>query len=101
MGIPVVVIAAGGLPVADNTASGIGVPMTVAANGYGTPVTVVVGGAAGIPVVFVPPLEGGGGEGDGFFGSAMLGGGLFPVVITGNGSRQANLGGVMVDTSED
>lgn len=34
----------------------------------------------------------------GFTGSAMLGGGLFPVVISPSGARQANLAGVMVDT---
>jgi len=34
----------------------------------------------------------------GFAGSAMLGGGLFPVVISPSGARQANLAGVMVDT---
>lgn len=35
----------------------------------------------------------------GFVGSAMIGGDAFPVAITGDGAvRQANLGGVMVDT---
>jgi hypothetical protein len=33
----------------------------------------------------------------GFAGSAMLGGGLFPVVVTGSGERDANIGGVMVN----
>jgi len=37
----------------------------------------------------------------GFAGSAMLGGEMFSVVVTGDGVvRQANLGGVMLDTGE-
>ena len=58
MGMPVVTVAAGGLPVVDVTAIAprTGVPVTEAANGRGVPVTKVVG-KPGMPVVFVvPPL---------------------------------------------
>ena len=58
MGLAVVTIAAGGLPVVDVTAIAprSGLPVTEAANGYGVAVTKVVG-KPGLPVVFVlPPL---------------------------------------------
>ena len=53
MGIPVVVAARGGLPVVDATVSGLGLPATVAINGFGTPVTLAT---FGTPMVFSPPL---------------------------------------------
>jgi hypothetical protein len=62
MGLAVVTVAAGGLPVCDVTATTkAGMPVTEAANGYGVAVTkvaVVVGNPIlGIPVVYVvPPL---------------------------------------------
>ena len=58
MGLPVVTVAAGGLPVVDVTATTpkFGVPVTEAANGRGIAVTKVVG-KPGMPVTFVvPPL---------------------------------------------
>ena len=60
MGMPVVTVAAGGLPVVE-AANGRGTPVTEAANGRGVAVTKVVGvpGAflPGMPVVYVtPPL---------------------------------------------
>jgi hypothetical protein len=58
MGIPVVTVAAGGMPVVDVTATkpNLGMPVTEATNGYGRPVTKVVG-KPGLPVTFVvPPL---------------------------------------------
>jgi hypothetical protein len=56
MGMPVVTVAAGGMPVIDVTAtSKTGTPVTEAANGRGLAVTKVTTG--GIPVVYVvPPL---------------------------------------------
>jgi hypothetical protein len=59
MGMPVVTVAAGGLPVVDVTAIAprTGLPVTEAANGRGVPVTKVTG-KPGLPVVFVlPPLR--------------------------------------------
>jgi hypothetical protein len=58
MGLPVVTVAAGGLPVVDVTAIAPlrGTPVTEATNGFGTAVTKVVG-KPGMPVVYVvPPL---------------------------------------------
>lgn len=58
MGLPVVTVASGGVPVVDNTAAPIkiGVPVTEAANGRGIAVTKVVD-KPGMPVLFVvPPL---------------------------------------------
>jgi hypothetical protein len=58
MGLAVVTVAAGGMPVVDVTAIAprVGVPVTEATNGRGVPVTKVVG-KPGLPVVFVvPPL---------------------------------------------
>jgi hypothetical protein len=58
MGMPVVTVAAGGLPVVDVTAIAprTGLPVTEAANGRGGPVTKDTG-KPGLPVVFVvPPL---------------------------------------------
>jgi hypothetical protein len=57
MGMPVVTVAAGGMPVVDVTATKplLGLPVAEAANGYGVPVTKVA--AYGVPVTFVaPPL---------------------------------------------
>jgi hypothetical protein len=56
MGMPVVTVAAGGIPVVDVTATvARGTPVTEAANGFGVAVTKVA--AYGIPVVYVsPPL---------------------------------------------
>jgi len=58
MGLAVVTVAAGGLPVVDVTATTpkLGMPVTEAANGRGVAVTKVVG-KPGLPVTFVvPPL---------------------------------------------
>jgi len=58
MGLAVVTVAAGGLPVVDVTATTpkLGVSVTEAANGRGIAVTKVVG-KPGMPVTFVvPPL---------------------------------------------
>jgi len=53
MAIPVVTVAAGGLPVVNVTATtGIGLPVREAANGRGIAVTQVVG-KPGLPVVYV------------------------------------------------
>jgi hypothetical protein len=57
MGVPVVTVASGGMPVVDVTATkpNLGRPVTEAANGYGKPVTKVA--VYGVPVTFVvPPL---------------------------------------------
>jgi hypothetical protein len=53
MGLPVVTVAAGGLPVVDVTAIAPmrGLPVTEAANGRGISVTKVVG-KPGLPVVY-------------------------------------------------
>lgn len=48
MPTPIVVVAAGGLPVTE-AANGLGMPVVVAANGLGIPVTLVATG--GTPVV--------------------------------------------------
>jgi len=59
MGLAVVTVAAGGLPVVDVTAIAprTGLPVTEAANGRGVAVTKMTGGKPGMPVVFVvPPL---------------------------------------------
>ncbi len=48
MGIPVVVVPSGGIPVTEVT-SGFGTPVTVATNGFGMAVTIVTSG--GLPVV--------------------------------------------------
>jgi len=58
MAMPVVTVAAGGLPVVDMTATkpGLGMPVTEAANGYGravTKVTPAIGGIAGLAVTYV------------------------------------------------
>jgi hypothetical protein len=57
MGIPVITVAAGGLPVVDvGATTKAGLPVTEAANGRGVAVTKVVG-KPGLPVVYVtPPL---------------------------------------------
>lgn len=57
MGLAVVTVAKGGLPVVDNTAATFksGIPVAEAANGFGVPVTKVTTG--GLPVMYVsPPL---------------------------------------------
>jgi hypothetical protein len=56
MGMPVVTVASGGMPVINVTGTlKIGLPVTEASNGKGVAVTQVTTG--GIPVVFVgPPL---------------------------------------------
>jgi hypothetical protein len=59
MGLAVVTVAAGGLPVIDVTATTpkLGVPVTEAANGRGIAVTKVTLPKGGLPVTFVvPPL---------------------------------------------
>lgn len=57
MGIPVVIAENGfGLPVVDATEAGLGMPMTVADNGYGIPVVIVENGF-GTPAVFDPPIS--------------------------------------------
>jgi len=59
MGIPVVTVATGGVPVVDVTATAPkqGLPVTEAANGYGIRVTKVAAGQLGLAVTFVvPPL---------------------------------------------
>jgi hypothetical protein len=59
MGVPVVTVASGGLPVSDGTAGGKpGLSVTEATNGRGTPVTKVTGGG-GLPVVYAPESGGG------------------------------------------
>ena len=57
MGIAVITVAAGGLPVVDvGATTKVGLPVTEAANGRGVAVTKVVG-KPGLPVVYVtPPL---------------------------------------------
>lgn len=57
MGMSVVTVAAGGMPVVDVSATTkIGLPVSEAANKFGIAVTKVT--AAGLPVVFVtPPLR--------------------------------------------
>ena len=56
MAMPVVTVAAGGLPVVDVSAVAPtrGLPVTEAANGRGVAVTKMTGGKPGLPVVFVP-----------------------------------------------
>jgi len=49
MGLPVVTVASGGLPVVDNTANGVGTPVDEAINGFGTAVTKA---QIGMPVVY-------------------------------------------------
>ena len=59
MGLAVVTVAAGGLPVVDVTATTpkLGLPVTEAANGRGIAVTKVTLPKGGLPVTFVvPPL---------------------------------------------
>jgi hypothetical protein len=59
MGMAVVTVAAGGLPVVDVTsvAPKAGLPVTEATNGKGVPVTKVAAGKPGMPVMYVaPPL---------------------------------------------
>ena len=59
MGIAVVTVASGGMPVIDVTATTpkLGVPVTEAANGRGIAVTKVTLPKGGLPVTFVvPPL---------------------------------------------
>jgi len=59
MGLAVVTVAAGGLPVIDVTATTpkLGIPVSEAANGRGIAVTKVTLPKGGIPVTFVvPPL---------------------------------------------
>ena len=55
MGLAVVTVASGGLPVVDVTATtpGLGVPVTEAANGLGIPVTKVTLPKGGLPVTYV------------------------------------------------
>ena len=55
MGMPVVTVATGGVPVVDVTAVApkVGLPVTEAANGRGVAVTKVTG-KPGLPVVFTP-----------------------------------------------
>jgi hypothetical protein len=55
MGMPVVTVATGGMPVVEST-NGRGTPVTEATNKFGIAVTKVVG-KPGLPVIFVsPPL---------------------------------------------
>jgi hypothetical protein len=55
MGMSVVTVATGGMPVVEST-NGYGLPVTEAANKFGMAVTKVVG-KPGLPVIFVsPPL---------------------------------------------
>lgn len=59
MGLAVVTVASGGLPVVDVTATTpkLGVPVTEAANGKGIAVTKVTLPKGGLPVTYVvPPL---------------------------------------------
>ena len=59
MGVAVVTVPSGGMPVIDVTATTprLGVPVTEAANGRGIPVTKVTLPVGGLPVTFVvPPL---------------------------------------------
>lgn len=59
MGLAVVTVASGGLPVIDVTATTpkLGVPVTEATNGKGIPVTKVTLPKGGLPVTYVtPPL---------------------------------------------
>jgi len=55
MGVAVVTVAAGGLPVIDVTATkpALGVPVTEAVNGRGIPVTKVSLAVGGVPVTYV------------------------------------------------
>ena len=68
MGMPVVTVASGGMPVVEAT---FGTPVTEAANGYGVPVTKVVG-KPGLPVVFETIGVGGGGGTGGTEAQAFL-----------------------------
>jgi len=59
MGLPVVTVATGGIPVVDVTATSpkLGFPVTEAANKYGIAVTKVAAGQLGLAVTYVsPPL---------------------------------------------
>jgi len=48
MGLPVVTVASGGLPVVDNTAKGSGTPVTEAGNKFGVAVTKVTSGGMAV-----------------------------------------------------
>jgi hypothetical protein len=63
MGLAVVTVASGGLPVVDvtGTAPGLGVPVTEAGNGLGLAVTKVTLPRDGVPVTYVAASGGGGG----------------------------------------
>lgn len=54
MGMPVITIPGGGLPVVDMTATkpALGLPVSEATNGRGIPVTKVAAGKPGLAVVF-------------------------------------------------
>jgi hypothetical protein len=56
MAMPVVTVAAGGLPVVDVTSVPPmrGLPVTESTNGKGLAVTKVTGGKPGLPVVYAP-----------------------------------------------
>jgi hypothetical protein len=73
MGIPVITVAAGGLPVVETP---LGAAITEAANGFGVAVTKVVG-KPGLPVQYVTvtgaPGGGGGTTAAGFFGTVSGG----------------------------
>jgi len=59
MGVPVVTVPSGGIPVVDVTATTpkLGFPVTEAANKYGIAVTKVAAGKLGLAVTYVvPPL---------------------------------------------
>ena len=59
MGVPVVTVPSGGIPVVDVTATAPkqGLPVTEAANKYGIAVTKVAAGRLGLAVTYVvPPL---------------------------------------------
>ena len=51
MGLPVIIVPSGGLPVSIST-NGYGLPVTLSTNGYGVPITQAVAGY-GLPVVGV------------------------------------------------
>jgi hypothetical protein len=57
MGLAVVTVASGGIPVVDVTATfpKFGMPVSEAASGYGVPVTKVTAPLPGLPVTYVVP----------------------------------------------
>ena len=70
MGIPVVIVSGGGLPVTV-AANAYGVAMTVATKGYGMPVTEAAGGV-GLAVTGMTFTPGGGGGDSGPIGLLFL-----------------------------